>query len=125
MKRRFWAKRVLKLADLVFPPVLVHLLKPMKKPLREDVIILPGIVSFTATRWGQLLKSKKMPEGEAVPQAVDCYRYVLSNPYVDICMMGAKNIKQMRENLTTLDKGPMSEQEIRRMNKIGEYLYKR
>jgi predicted aldo/keto reductase-like oxidoreductase len=85
----------------------------------------PGIVSFTATRWGQLLKSKKMPEGEAVPQAVDCYRYVLSNPHVDICMMGAKNIEQMRENLTTLDKGPMSKHEIMRMNKIGDYLYKR
>ena len=27
----------------------------------------PGIVSYTATRWGQLLNPKKMPPGEVVP----------------------------------------------------------
>ena len=44
----------------------------------------PGIVSFTATRWRQLLNPKKMPKGEAPLSATDCYRYVLSNPMVDI-----------------------------------------
>jgi predicted aldo/keto reductase-like oxidoreductase len=83
----------------------------------------PGIVSFTATRWGQLLNPKKMPENESPLTAVDCYRFVLSNPSIDVCMMGAKNIEQMRENLTTLKSGPMNEEEFNRVKKIGDYVY--
>jgi len=84
----------------------------------------PGMVSFTATRWKQLLNPKKMPEGEKPLSASDCYRFVLSNPNVDVCMMGAKDRKQMTENLTTLDKGPLSEDELARIIKIGNHLYK-
>jgi predicted aldo/keto reductase-like oxidoreductase len=83
----------------------------------------PGIVAFTATRWGQLMKSKKMPEGETPPSAADCYRFVLSNSSVDVCMMGAKDTNQMRENLLALEKGPMSNEEISRMIKIGDHVY--
>jgi aryl-alcohol dehydrogenase-like predicted oxidoreductase len=85
----------------------------------------PGVVSFTATAWKRLLKAKKMPPGERPPSAVDCYRFVLSNPSVDVCMMGARNLNQMRENLKTLNKGPMSAEELKRMRRIGDYIYKK
>ena len=84
----------------------------------------PGVVSFTATAWKRLLNSKKIPQGEPPPNAVDCYRFVLSNPSVDVCMMGARNLKQMQENLKTLDHGPMTEEELKRMRRIGDYIYK-
>lgn len=83
----------------------------------------PGIISFTATRWGQLLKQKKMPAGVYAPSAADCYRFVLSNPAVDVCMVGARNIDMMRENLSVLDLGPMNEDELNRMRRIGDYIY--
>lgn len=83
----------------------------------------PGIVSFTATRWKQLLKQNKMPENETPPSAVDCYRFVLSHPAVDVCMMGAKNMEQMRQNLAVLDQGPMTAEELERMRKIGDYVH--
>jgi len=82
-----------------------------------------GIVSFTATAWGKLIKPKKMPLDEKPLTAVDCYRFVLSNPSVDICMMGAKNIQQMRENLTVLDNGPMNAEELNRLRRIGAYVH--
>ncbi|MBA7621970.1 hypothetical protein ES703_29341 [subsurface metagenome] len=82
-----------------------------------------GVVAFTATRWGQLLQQKRMPEGEIAPTAADCYRYVLSNPNVDVCLTGTKDIKQMRENLSLLELGPMNEQEMERMRRIGDFLY--
>lgn len=84
----------------------------------------PGMVSFTATRWKQLLNPDKMPKGEQPLSAVDCYRFVLSNPNVDVCMMGAKDRKQMTENLTTLEKGPLTEDELVRIKKIGDHLYR-
>jgi aryl-alcohol dehydrogenase-like predicted oxidoreductase len=81
-----------------------------------------GVVSYTATRWGQLLEEKRMPPGEPPPSASDCYRFVLSHPAVDICMTGPRNLEQMREALRTLDRGPMSEDELVRMRKIGDYI---
>jgi predicted aldo/keto reductase-like oxidoreductase len=83
----------------------------------------PGTVAFTATRWGKLLDPKKMPPGEKPPTAPDCYRFVLSNPAVDVCMSGAKTVDQMRENLSILDGGPMSEEELARMRLIGDFVY--
>jgi predicted aldo/keto reductase-like oxidoreductase len=82
-----------------------------------------GIVSFTATRWGQLLNQNKIPKGENVPTAIDCYRFVLTNQNVDICMMGTKNMEEMRENLKILEMGPMNENEMNWMKRIGDYIY--
>jgi len=83
----------------------------------------PGVISFTATDWRKLLKPGRMPPGEAVLTASDCYRFVLSHPAVDVCMMGAKNMDQMRENLKVLDSGSMSEKELMRIRRIGDFVY--
>lgn len=83
----------------------------------------PGVVTFTATRWGKLLNPKKMPPGTAPPEAVDCYRFALSHKSVDVCMMGARTIDEMRENLQTLEKGPLSADEMERMKTIGDHVY--
>ena len=83
----------------------------------------PGIVSFTATRWGKLLDPKRMPPGEQPPTAADCYRFVLSNPAVDVCISGAKTGEQMRANLAGLDAGPMSDAELARMRRIGDHIH--
>jgi predicted aldo/keto reductase-like oxidoreductase len=83
----------------------------------------PGVISFTATCWRQLLKQRKMPKGETAATAVDCYRFVLSNPSIDVCMMGAKNREQMRENLSALDQGPMAKEELERMRRIGDHIH--
>ena len=65
-----------------------------------------------------------MPAGETALSAVDCYRFVLSNPKVDVCMMGAKSIEQMRENLKTLESDPLNQDELSRIRRIGDYIYK-
>jgi aryl-alcohol dehydrogenase-like predicted oxidoreductase len=82
----------------------------------------PDIVSYTATRWGQLLQEKKMPPGEPAPIASDCYRFVLSHPAIDVCMTGPKNLQQMREALRALDLGPLGGDELERMRKIGDHI---
>jgi len=85
----------------------------------------PGIVSFTATRWGQLLNPKRMPAGKEPLKATDAYRFVLSNPMVDVCMVGARNAKEMVENLRVLDMGPLDQEEINNVRSIGDFLYGR
>jgi len=64
-----------------------------------------------------------MPYNESPLSAIDCYRFVLSNPSVDICMSGAKSLEQMKENLETLNSGPFSDEEMSRVRKIGNYVY--
>ncbi|MBU0729289.1 MAG: aldo/keto reductase [Proteobacteria bacterium] len=82
-----------------------------------------GMVSFTATDWGNLLKKGKMPAGEKPLTAAECYGFVLANPGVDVCMMGAKNRQQMQENLALLDRGSLEEEEIERIRRIGRYVH--
>jgi aryl-alcohol dehydrogenase-like predicted oxidoreductase len=82
----------------------------------------PGLVAYTATRWGQLLQPKRMPPGEAAPRAADCYRFVLSQAAVDVCMTGPKNLEQMREALKALDLGPLPPEELARLRRVGDHL---
>jgi aryl-alcohol dehydrogenase-like predicted oxidoreductase len=83
----------------------------------------PGIVSFTATRWGKLLNPKKMPSGEKPLSAAECYRNVLANPMVDVCMMGVKNIKELRENISLIEMGNLNDEEMERIRRIGTFVH--
>ena len=82
----------------------------------------PGIVSYTATRWGQLLNPKHMPAGDTVPAPSDCYRFAMSNSAVDVCMCGPKNIGELRAALSALELGPLDEKDMERMKRIGDYV---
>jgi aryl-alcohol dehydrogenase-like predicted oxidoreductase len=82
----------------------------------------PGITCYTATRWGQLLDPRKMPPGEEPLSAADCYRFVLSNPAVDLCMTGPANAEQMRGALRALDAGPLTPEELERVRRIGDHV---
>jgi aryl-alcohol dehydrogenase-like predicted oxidoreductase len=78
-----------------------------------------GMVSFTATSWGQLLKPAKVPRGERIPSGSDCYRFVLTRPEVDLCLTGPANRAEMDEALKTLERGPMDDEELAWMRRVG------
>jgi len=84
----------------------------------------PGIVSFTATSWGQLLNQKKMPPDTPLPSAGDCYRFVLAQDEIDVCMMGVKDLAMFEDNMEVLEKGPMTPEELARMRHIGDHIYR-
>ena len=83
----------------------------------------PGITTYTATCWSQLLKAGKMPPGEAPRRAGDCYRFALSSPSVDLCMIGPKNEPELDEAAAALDAGPLSEAELARARRIGDHVH--
>jgi aryl-alcohol dehydrogenase-like predicted oxidoreductase len=93
----------------VFP----HL--PQEKP--------PGIVAFTATSWKQLLDPRRVPDGERVPTAADCYRFVLSNPAVHVCMTGPAKSEHVDQAIRALAQGPMSGDELAWMRRVGQAIY--
>jgi aryl-alcohol dehydrogenase-like predicted oxidoreductase len=89
----------------------------------------PGMVSFTATSWGQLLGkaplqgllpgTHRLPKSERAPTAADCYRYVLTRPEVNVCLTGPANAAQMEQALEALRLGPMTEDELAWMRHVG------
>ncbi|MBW2277647.1 MAG: aldo/keto reductase [Deltaproteobacteria bacterium] len=83
----------------------------------------PGIVIFTATCWRKLLDTKLLPPGERPLDSADCYRFVLSNPDVDVCVTGPSTAEQMDANLEALTAGPLDEDEMARVRRIGAHIY--
>ena len=80
----------------------------------------PTIVAYTATSWRKLLKR---PKGwtDPVPTAGDCYRFCLSSPHV--VLAAPKTVEQLRENMTALEKGPLSEEEMKGMRAFGHVVH--
>jgi aryl-alcohol dehydrogenase-like predicted oxidoreductase len=82
----------------------------------------PGVVAFTATRWGTLLDPKYLPEGEPVPRAGDCYRFALTHPEVDVCLSGPRDGAELDEALAAVDRGIMAEDEVAWMRRVGAHV---
>jgi aryl-alcohol dehydrogenase-like predicted oxidoreductase len=84
----------------------------------------PGVVAYTATRWGKLLvRPKTWPASEPVPTAGDCYRFVLSSPNVNVCLSAPRNLREMEENFGALRRGPLSPEEMTAMRRFGDAVH--
>jgi aryl-alcohol dehydrogenase-like predicted oxidoreductase len=83
----------------------------------------PAVVAYTATCWRKLLKA---PSGWAGPvmAAGDCYRFCLTSPHVDVVLTGPKDVRELRENLAALEKGPLGEEEQRWMRELGRKVHR-
>ncbi|HVY49146.1 MAG TPA: aldo/keto reductase [Minicystis sp.] len=79
----------------------------------------PGVLAFTATRWGKLTEAELTPPGERTPTATDCYRFVLSSPHVHATLTGPRDAERLDEAMAALDRGPMSPEEIAWMKRVG------
>jgi aryl-alcohol dehydrogenase-like predicted oxidoreductase len=83
----------------------------------------PGVCAYTATRWASLIDPKKTPPGERTPGAGDCYRFCLSNSDVDMTLCGPANREQVRVACDALAKGPLEEEELAWMRRVGDHVY--
>jgi hypothetical protein len=80
----------------------------------------PGVVAYTATRWGALLDPALTPKGDPTPRGSDCYRFALTNPAVDVVIAGPRNGAELDEAMAALDRGPMSDDELAWMRRVGD-----
>jgi predicted aldo/keto reductase-like oxidoreductase len=85
----------------------------------------PVVVAFTATRWGSLLRRPRgYPRDGRVPTAGMCYRFVLGNPVVHVCMMAPSNLGQFESNLAEIRSGPLAEADMQFMREFGDAVYR-
>jgi aryl-alcohol dehydrogenase-like predicted oxidoreductase len=87
--------------------------------LSENEASRPGVLAFTATRWGSLLNPALVPPTEPTPRASDCYRFALTAPRVDTVITGPKNGAELDEALAAIARGPMTDDELAWMKRVG------
>jgi aryl-alcohol dehydrogenase-like predicted oxidoreductase len=83
----------------------------------------PAIISYTATRWRMLLKP--LP-AQGFPQAMtgpECYRFVLSNPAIDVALCAGANIEELRDNVAGVLKGPLDQQRMDEVRRFGDAVH--
>lgn len=85
----------------------------------------PGVVTFTTTRWGHLCDPRRTPHGERTPTGTDCFRFALSRPEVDVAISGPSSEEQLRQALSALELGPMDDDELAWMRRVGDHIYGR
>jgi aryl-alcohol dehydrogenase-like predicted oxidoreductase len=84
----------------------------------------PGVVSYTATRWGYLIRRHKTwPKDRPIPTPGLCYRFVLSNPHVHVCMTAPANARQFEENIAEVQKGLLNEEELSFIKEYGDLVH--
>ena len=83
----------------------------------------PGIAAYTATSWKRLLDKRRLPPGERVPTAGDCYRFALSHPSVDLVVTGPSTFEHAAHSLDAVALGPMSEDELQWMRRVGDAVH--
>lgn len=84
----------------------------------------PGVVSYTATRWGMLLKRPRgWPASGRLPSAGECYRFVLSNPHVHVCLTAPRSKRQLEENLAAVVRGPLGEEDSEFLRRFGNAVH--
>jgi aryl-alcohol dehydrogenase-like predicted oxidoreductase len=82
----------------------------------------PAVVAYTATSWRKLLRAPRGWTGPTMT-AGDCYRFCLSSPHVDVVLTGPRNVDELRQNLAAVEKGPLSEDELRWMREYGRRVH--
>ena len=82
----------------------------------------PGVIAYTATRWGALVKPELTPAGEPTPRGSDCYRFALTHPKVDAVLIGPRDGAELDEAMAALDRGPMSDDELAWMKRVGAHI---
>jgi aryl-alcohol dehydrogenase-like predicted oxidoreductase len=82
------------------------------------------VVAFTATRWRSLLEPHAGWSGPP-PSPVECYRYSLEQPAVQVVLTAPQTVDELDENLAVLAAPPLSDAERARCERFGDLVYGR
>jgi aryl-alcohol dehydrogenase-like predicted oxidoreductase len=85
--------------------------------LPESAAARPGIITYTATRWGMLLK----PQGDLPAMtAPECYRFALMHPAVDVVLCGAQDYAELLMNARGISAGALPPERLAEIKRFGD-----
>jgi aryl-alcohol dehydrogenase-like predicted oxidoreductase len=77
----------------------------------------PGIIAYTATRWGKLLKPAK---GLGAMSGPECYRFAIGHPSVDTVLCGAGSYEELAANAAGVMQGPLPAARLDEVKRFGD-----
>src|SRR5437660_4830187 len=95
--------------------------------LSTDKTQNPGIVAFNSTHNGLkdfLTPPEHYPKDLYVPSVSDCYRFALSNPWVDLVLTGVSNRQELDQALAAMELGPLKSEESALLRQYGSLFTK-
>lgn len=83
----------------------------------------PGIISYTATRWGMLLRPLPKHGFAAGMTAPECYRFVLDHPMVDMAWCAARTREELRQDVEGALAPPLDEARRNEIRRFGDAVH--
>lgn len=77
----------------------------------------PGIVAYTATRWGKLLQPVN---GLGPMSAPECYRFSLSHPMVDVVLCGPRSFEELALDAEGVREGALPAARLDDVKRFGD-----
>jgi predicted aldo/keto reductase-like oxidoreductase len=90
--------------------------------LSTDKTQNPGVVAFNTAHSGLvdfLIPPPHYPKGLYVPSVPDCYRFALSNPWVDLVLTGVANRQEIDQALAAMEQGPVEGDDYEFLREYG------
>jgi aryl-alcohol dehydrogenase-like predicted oxidoreductase len=76
-----------------------------------------GVIAYTATRWGRLLK----PLNDLGPMSgPECYRFVLGHPSVSTVLCGARSYEEIEAAAREAELGPLAPARLDEVRRFGD-----
>ncbi len=84
----------------------------------------PGVIAYTATRWGELLEARPQEGYPKGMTAGECYRFDLMNPAVDTVLCGARSFAELAEDMSEVEQGPLPADRLEEVVRFGETVHR-
>jgi aryl-alcohol dehydrogenase-like predicted oxidoreductase len=83
----------------------------------------PGIIAYTATRWGMLLQPLPDRGFPAGMTAGECYRFALSHSCVDLALCAARSSEELRADAAAVREGPLDAVRMDEVRRFGDAVH--
>jgi aryl-alcohol dehydrogenase-like predicted oxidoreductase len=83
----------------------------------------PGIIAYTATRWGMLLKPLPKRGFSQGMSGAECYRFALSHPMVDMVWCAARTLAELREDVEGALAAPLAPERREEICRFGDAVH--
>jgi aryl-alcohol dehydrogenase-like predicted oxidoreductase len=115
-------KRARALADELSLDVLMIRYNAAHRGAEEEILATlgdgrPGVVAYTATRWGALLRPVS---GLGPMTAPECYRFSLGHPRVAVALCGASSFEELAADVAGVLLGPLEPARLEEVRRFGD-----
>jgi len=83
----------------------------------------PGIIAYTATRWGMLLHPLPRAGFTEAMTGPECYRFALGHPMVDLAWCAARSGEELRQDVDGVLAGPLEPSRLEEVRRFGDAVH--